>query len=98
MRKWGWQCDEVTQDCEIKTFSDGLHVKMKGSVGECNAVHKITNSQWKYTRVSWWEWLCEPDRDTEYEDELTSDSVNASSSEWMWEIGWVRMLGHVCES
>ena len=49
-----------------------------------------SNYLWKYVymRVSGWEWLS----NTEYEDEWTNDHVDASPSEWIWEVEWVGMF------
>ena len=55
---------------------------MQGCMSEWKYINKISNYQWKYLRVSEWKWLSEHVilRDSEYEDDLTSDDVNPPSS------------------
>ena len=71
---------------------------MNGCVSEWKFVNEISESQWKYMRVGWWEWLGEQGPDTEYEDELTSDSMDASRVSECESIGWVGMFGWMVES
>ena len=68
---------------------------MHGCMTEWKYINKISNYQWKYLRVSEWKWLSEHVilRESEYEDDLTSDDVNPPSSEVMWDVGWVGMFG-----
>ena len=61
-------------------FNDELQVQIKRFMSEWKYVNDIMNGT-QFTIINVWEWWSEQVRGTEYEDELTSDSVNPHQSE-----------------
>ena len=51
---------------------------MQGCVSERKHASEICDSRWKYRRVGGGRWLSERLRDTQYGDDLTSNSVNST--------------------
>ena len=62
-------------------------MKLNEFFAEWKWINEIINCQVEYISASGWKLLREQVHDTEHEEDWTSDIVDESSSEWMWQYG-----------